>query len=192
MRRFFSRAGVNGVRVEAKGIAGGDWLGHGVFYQAPHYPYFLALVYRVFNDSVATVRVIQALLGACSCILLSVAGIQLFGRRGAIAGILLAIYPPAVFQDGLIDKSSLATFLAAALLALLSAPAERMTARRRFGAGIVLGLLSLTLGRTLASQGRIAEAVPHFERALALDPNYANARASLDEARAIHSRTSRR
>lgn len=128
----------------AQDIAGGDWLGHGVFYQAPLYPYFLALVYRVFNDSVATVRVIQALLGACSCILLSVAGMQLFGRRGAIAGILLAIYPPAIFQDGLIDKSSLATFLGAALLALLPAPAERMTVRRWLGAGIALGLLSLT------------------------------------------------
>jgi tetratricopeptide (TPR) repeat protein len=128
----------------AQGIAGGDWLGHGVFYQAPLYPYFLALVYRVLDDSVATVRVVQALLGAGSCILLSVAGMQIFGRRGAIAGILLAIYPPAVFLDGLIDKSWLATFLAAALLALLSAPAERMTVRRWLGAGITLGLLSLT------------------------------------------------
>jgi hypothetical protein len=41
-------------------IAGGDWLGRGVFYQAPLYPYLLALVYRVFDDSVTTVRVIQA------------------------------------------------------------------------------------------------------------------------------------
>jgi tetratricopeptide (TPR) repeat protein len=128
----------------AQRIAGGDWLGQGVFYQAPLYPYFLAVVYRVLGDSVATVRVIQALLGACSCILLSVAGIQLFGRRGAIAGILLAIYPPAVFLDGLIEKSVLATFLTAALLALLSAPAERMTLRRWLGAGVTLGLLSLT------------------------------------------------
>jgi tetratricopeptide (TPR) repeat protein len=128
----------------ARSIAGGDWLGHGVFYQAPLYPYFLALVYRVLNDSVATVRVIQALLGTGSCVLLSVAGIQLFGRRGAIAGILLAIYPPAVFQDGLIEKSSLTTFLTTALLALLSTPAERMTVRRWLGAGIALGLLSLT------------------------------------------------
>lgn len=128
----------------AQRIAGGDWLGQGVFYQAPLYPYFLAAVYRILNDSVATVRVIQALLGACSCILLSFAGIQIFGRRGAIAGILLAIYAPAIFLDGLIEKSSLATFLTAALLALLSARAERMTLRRWFGAGITLGLLSLT------------------------------------------------
>jgi tetratricopeptide (TPR) repeat protein len=125
-------------------IAGGDWLGRGVFYQAPLYPYLLALVYRVFDDSVTTVRAIQAVLGAGSCILLSVAGIQLFGRRGAIAGILLAIYPPAMFLDGLIEKSALATFLSAALLAVLSTKPERMTRRRWLAVGVLLGLLSLT------------------------------------------------
>jgi 4-amino-4-deoxy-L-arabinose transferase-like glycosyltransferase len=84
------------------------------------------------------VRVIQAVLGAGSCILLSVAGIQLFGRRGAIAGILLAIYPPAIFLDGLIEKSALATFISAALLALLSTKPERMTPRRWLAVGVLL------------------------------------------------------
>jgi len=48
----------------ARRIAQGDWLGTGVFYQAPLYPYFLALVYRVLDDSATTVRFIQALIGA--------------------------------------------------------------------------------------------------------------------------------
>ena len=124
-------------------IAGGDWLGRGVFYQAPLYPYFLALVYRLFDDSVATVRVVQAVLSAGSCALLAATGIQLFGKRGAIAGALLAIYPPAIFLDGLIEKAPLAAFLATALLALICAPVERMTARRWFAAGAALGLLAL-------------------------------------------------
>jgi Flp pilus assembly protein TadD len=47
------------------------------------------------------------------------------------------------------------------------------------------------LGWTLAAHGQIAEAVPHFERALALDPNFANARESLNQAQMILSRTSR-
>jgi tetratricopeptide (TPR) repeat protein len=128
----------------AQRIAAGDWLGRGVFYQAPLYPYLLALVYRVLGDSVTTVRIFQTLLAAGSCVLLSLAGIQLFGRRGAVAGILLAIYPPAVFLDGLIEKSALATFLSAALLALLSTKPERMTPRRWLAVGALLGLLSLT------------------------------------------------
>ncbi len=67
--------------------------------------YFLALVYRVLDDSTTTVRFIQALIGAGSCALVAAAGISLYGRRGAIAGIGLAIYPPALFLDGLIEKS---------------------------------------------------------------------------------------
>src|SRR6266567_4082858 len=114
----------------ARRIAGGDWLGEGVFYQAPLYPYFLALIYRLLDDSATTVRLIQALIGAGSCALIAAAGISLYGRRGAIAGIGLAIYPPAIFLDGLIEKSSLVTFFTATLLALLSISPARMTSRR--------------------------------------------------------------
>jgi len=33
----------------AQGIAGGDWFGKEVFYQAPFYPYFLGVVYKIFG-----------------------------------------------------------------------------------------------------------------------------------------------
>ena len=33
----------------AQRIAAGDWLGDGVFYQAPLYPYFLAAIYASFR-----------------------------------------------------------------------------------------------------------------------------------------------
>jgi tetratricopeptide (TPR) repeat protein len=122
-------------------IAGGDWLGTDVFYQAPLYPYFLAVIYRLFGDGVAMVRVIQAAIGAGSCVLLAAAGIALFGEWGAIAGVLLAIYPTAIFFDGLLEKSALVTVLTAALLYVLSDSRLRF---REFLAGAVLGLLSLT------------------------------------------------
>lgn len=128
----------------ARRIANGEWLGTDVFYQAPLYPYFLAVVYRIFGSSATTVRIIQALVGAGSCALLAAAGVWLFGRRGAIAGIGLAIYPPAIFLDGLIDKSSLVTFFTTALLALLAASPAGMTLGSCFVAGIILGLLALT------------------------------------------------
>src|SRR5687768_1696172 len=63
----------------ARRIVNGDWLGTDVFYQAPLYPYFLAVVYRVFGDSAATVRILQACIGASSCALLVAAGVLLFG-----------------------------------------------------------------------------------------------------------------
>jgi tetratricopeptide (TPR) repeat protein len=122
-------------------IAGGDWLGEGVFYQAPLYPYFLGVLYKVFGSGAATIRVVQAAIGAGSCALVGAAGIALFGEWGALGGVLLAVYPSAIFQDGLLEKSTLAGFFTAALLLVLSARGARY---RHVLAGIVLGLLALT------------------------------------------------
>src|SRR5688572_18596832 len=85
-------------------IAAGDWAGQAVFYQSPLYPYFLALVYRVLGDGVMGIRVVQALIGATSCLLVAAAGVKLFGRRGVVAGLALAIYPAALFMDASLDK----------------------------------------------------------------------------------------
>ena len=122
-------------------IVSGDWLGKDVFYQAPLYPYFLAVVYKVFGDGPTMVRFVQAIIGAGSCVLLAAAGMALFGEWGIVAGVLLAIYPPAIFLDGLLEKSALVTFFMTALLFLLSVRPFRS---RELIAGFVLGLLSLT------------------------------------------------
>ena len=128
-------------------IAKGDWRGSGVFYQAPLYPYLLALLYRALGDGVAMVRLVQAILGAGSCALLAATGIALFGDVGAIAGALLAVYPPAIFLDGLLEKSALVTFFVTALLFAL---AIRRSAARDLLAGVVLGLLTLTRENAIA------------------------------------------
>jgi tetratricopeptide (TPR) repeat protein len=128
----------------ARRIAAGDWLGQGVFYQAPLYPYFLAVIYRIFGDGVMTVRLIQALIGAGSCALIGASGASLYGRLGVIAGVGLAIYPPAIFFDGLLEKSALVTFFTAALIALLAIRPDVMTLRGWLTAGALIGLLALT------------------------------------------------
>jgi tetratricopeptide (TPR) repeat protein len=121
----------------ARRLASGDWLGSEVFYQAPLYPYFLAVVYRLIGDGAATVRVLHAVLGGVSCGLLSWAGWRMFGRRGVLAGVALAVYPPAVFLDVSLDKTALATALLCAMLAAF--------ARRQWlWAGVAAGLLGLT------------------------------------------------
>jgi 4-amino-4-deoxy-L-arabinose transferase-like glycosyltransferase len=125
-------------------IAGGEWLGRDVFYQAPLYPYFLAFIYRIAGDSTIVVRMIQAIVGASSCALLASAGISLFGLSGAVAGLLLAVYPTAIYFDGLLEKTSLVVFFTCALLAVLAVPPERFSARHGLTAGAILGLLILT------------------------------------------------
>lgn len=128
----------------AQRIAAGDWLGQDVFYQAPLYPYFLALVYRIFGDGALHLRLMQAIIGATSCALLAAAGAKLWGRRGIVAGVILATYPTAIFLDGLLEKSVLVTMFTALLLALLATWPGHARRHRGLATGIVLGLLALT------------------------------------------------
>src|SRR5215813_7619925 len=48
----------------AQRIAGGDWIGHDVFYQAPLYPYFLGIVYTIAGRNLLIVRLCQAAIGS--------------------------------------------------------------------------------------------------------------------------------
>ncbi|HEY2152245.1 MAG TPA: tetratricopeptide repeat protein [Vicinamibacterales bacterium] len=105
----------------AQRIAAGDWLGHDVFYQAPLYPYVLGVIYTIAGHHLLVVRVIQAGIGSASCVLLGLAAARLFGKRaGLVAGLILALYAPAIFFDGLIQKSVLDEFFVCLGLWLLS------------------------------------------------------------------------
>ncbi|UCG33707.1 MAG: tetratricopeptide repeat protein [Phycisphaerales bacterium] len=129
----------------AQGIAAGNWLGPADFVHAPLYAYFMGVIYAVFGRSLLAVRVVQIVLGAGACVLVMLAARRFFDRRTAVAaGIILALYPPAVFFDGLIQKTSLSLFLSALLLWLLALCRERATWWRWGLAGLVMGLLVLT------------------------------------------------
>jgi len=125
-------------------IAAGDWIGSEVFYQAPLYPYFLGSIYAVMGHDLLTVRLLQILLAVVGCVLLAMTGRRLFGASaGLIAGLMLACYPPAIFFDGMIQKSALDLPLLTASLYLLVM--GRQTSRHRWwiASGAVLGLLML-------------------------------------------------
>ena len=125
-------------------ISGGDWIGSEIFYQSPLYPYVLALLYTTLTEDPTTIRMVQAVLGAASCVLLASTGIALFGRIGALAGLGLALYPAAIFLDGQLDKSVLVTWLLTALLAVVvGRQRDRFTVFRSIAAGVLLALLAL-------------------------------------------------
>lgn len=126
-------------------IAAGDWLGEGVFYQAPLYPYFLGIVYFLFGNSLWLVRIVQVIFGSIACALIFLIGERLFSRRAGIAaGLTLACYAPAIFFDGLIEKSILDLFLLTVLLFILCGVNESEGWWRWLSAGVVLGLLGLS------------------------------------------------
>jgi tetratricopeptide (TPR) repeat protein len=144
----------NGYDQWAQRLAAGDWIGSDVFYQAPLYPYFLGLVYKIFGRDLLAVRIIQALIGSASCALLGMAGARLFSKRvGVIAGLALALWAPAIFFDGLLQKSVLDVFfvcLALWLIARIAAadpdsPAKAGGYKRLWVAlGGTMGALALT------------------------------------------------
>ncbi len=138
-------------------IASGDWMGDRVFYQAPAYPYFLGLVYTLFGDGSLVPRLAQALLGAASCVLIFASTRRLFGRAaGVAAGAFLALYAPAIFFDGLIQKTSLGLFLTTGLIWLLTGFDRRPDPLRAAAIGAVCALLALTRENALL----LAVAIP--------------------------------
>jgi 4-amino-4-deoxy-L-arabinose transferase-like glycosyltransferase len=105
----------------AQRIAAGDWIGQEVFYQAPLYAYFLGVIYRVIGHDLAVVRPIQCVLGSAACVLVAAAGTRFISRPvGLAAGLMLALYAPAIFFDGLIQKSALDLILLATMLWILA------------------------------------------------------------------------
>lgn len=135
----------------AQRLAAGDWLGEGVFYQAPLYPYALGGFYALAGHDLFSVRLVQAGIGALSSGLVTLAGAVWFGRRaGILAGVLLAFYPTAVFFDGLIQKSVLDGVLVSGLLLALGWMRGHSVGAAGIGAGALLGLLALNRENALA------------------------------------------
>ena len=129
----------------AQSLASGNWLGEGVFYQAPLYPYFLGVVYSTLGDSILTVRLVQSLIGAVSCVLLMLAGTNLFGKKsGLVSGLCLAFYAPSIFLEGLMQKSTLDLFFLCLLLWLISKIVFRPRPALWILAGLTTGALCLT------------------------------------------------
>ncbi|MGE0863660.1 MAG: tetratricopeptide repeat protein [Vicinamibacterales bacterium] len=130
----------------ARRLAAGDWIGTEVFYQAPLYPYFAGLVYAVFGHDLLVLRVCQAVIGSASCVLLGLAGARLFSKPvGLIAGLALALYAPAIFFDGLIQKSVLDMFFVCLALWLVSVLLTGAATPATWPAlGLAMGGLALT------------------------------------------------
>ncbi len=126
-------------------IAAGDWVGNEPFYQAPLYPYALAVISKVVGPDPHRMLYVQAFWGSLAVLLLYLATARLFDVKTAcIAGVMLAFYPPAIFFDSIMQKTSLAGVLVCALVWFLSLRNSYISYARSISLGLVLGLLCLT------------------------------------------------
>ena len=126
------------------------WLGRGVFYQDPLYPYLLGLLYKLFGRHLLLLGALQAVLDAGSVVLVADIGRRLFSARvGLLAGVLAAVYPVSIFYVAVFEKTAVAGFfLLAAVAALLRVP-ERPTVPRALAAGSLFGAALLLRANVL-------------------------------------------
>ncbi len=127
------------------GIASGSGPGAGPYFRPPGYPYFIAAVYTLFGHAFGAVRLVQALLGVGTALLVGAAAREVGGRRaGLIAGVLAALYGPFVYFDAELVSASLEVFLVAASVWLALVAARRPGAWLVVAAGLALGAAVVT------------------------------------------------
>ncbi|MBK7641572.1 MAG: glycosyltransferase family 39 protein [Planctomycetes bacterium] len=131
----------------ARAIAGGDWLGHEVFFQEPLYPYALGALYALLGPVLLVARVAQCGLWALTAVLCGRIARRAFGEiPGRLAAGLVALYGPGMIFPALLLKENLFLPLFA-LFALLLLDAQRR--RAWFALGVLGALCALLRGNML-------------------------------------------
>ena len=127
----------------ARDLAEGKPLTSALFWQPLFYPLFLSAIYRLSNSSILLVKIIQALLGALTCVLVYRLGRKIFDTAtGFIAGFIAAFYMPMVFIEGELLAESWAAFWSVVLLLFLLRVREKPGFWSCFGLGL-FGALSI-------------------------------------------------
>lgn len=141
----------------ARRIAAGHLLDGAPYFRAPLYPWFLALVYRLFGTGPWAIRLLQELLGAAAAAGLALLVARRLGRTpGLVAGLILAAYGPFIFFSGeLLIEGALFLPLLAVVTALLlraeaSLDAEEAPLFPWFTGGLALGVAALARPNALA------------------------------------------
>ncbi|HSV27146.1 MAG TPA: glycosyltransferase family 39 protein, partial [Sedimentisphaerales bacterium] len=115
-----------------------------LFWQPPFYPLWLAAIYRLGGDMLAA-KVIQALIGSLTCVMVFFLGEKFLGRRaGVLAGLLAGFYMPVVFLEAELLATAWECFWFAALAAFSFRIREKKSLSLSLLAGACAALASLT------------------------------------------------
>ncbi|MCX7711727.1 MAG: glycosyltransferase family 39 protein [Clostridia bacterium] len=117
-------------------------------YITPGYPLFLAAIYSFFGyqsgSPLLQVRIIQAILGSLTCIIVYFMGKRLKNKTvGFIAGFLYALYPPFAWSNTLILTETIYNFFFLGYLYLQTRILENKSRMQSFLCGIVFALAVL-------------------------------------------------
>ncbi len=129
----------------AEGYEAGTWPDAPFRYQ-PGFPYFLILARQLVGSSLMMMRLALGLTNAFACGLMVGIGWLLTGRRwgGYFAGLLLAVYPVAIFYSTELLVEGLALVYVTLFLFLVLWQRQRLSLGRSLLIGLVLGLTTIT------------------------------------------------
>lgn len=131
----------------AQAIVAGSWIGgDAAYWQPPAFPYLLAVVLWLTGDGVfVAIRVLHALLGTVSVLLVYHLGRRCLDRRGAtLAAAGTALYGPLLYFEGELLSVALEVVLYLTLLAVLLRALERQRPVWWGLAGAVAGAAAIT------------------------------------------------
>lgn len=110
----------------------------------PGYPLLIAGVYEIFGHVPAGIRLLQAAIGAATCVLTALLGQALFGNRiGQLAGLALALFPGSVFFSWRIMAETIFAFLVVLCVLLTNRYLRERSNTRGAILGFALGSLQL-------------------------------------------------
>lgn len=125
-------------------------LGTGVFYGNPLYPYFLALIYKLFGVHLEVVRIVQHLLGLLTCFFVYRIGKRYFSLWvGFVSAALLAFYRGAIMYEGCLLIATLSLFLHTCAVWILAEYDRNDRIWQWAAAGIIMGLAILARGSAI-------------------------------------------
>jgi len=128
--------------------------GYRTVFRAPGYPFFLAGVYGAsgLTHRFAAARLIQALMGASLAPLTALLALRLglVRRTALLAGGIVALYPILIFYPLALASENLFILLLLAGTLLLLDAIERERIATTVGAGLLLGLATLTRSTLIA------------------------------------------
>lgn len=117
-----------------------EWYGGNTYHQEPLYPYVLAVFYKLTGNGVYWMLALQSLLGVLCGVFLCLLARRYFGETTAVlTGLLYAFCGIAIFQEGLLLRSSWTAFFAVLSLWMLERAFARGTWRAFLAAGLTLG-----------------------------------------------------
>lgn len=119
--------------------------GFGDTWRPPGYPAYLAAVMFVFGKSVVALRVMNALLGSLTCVIVYFIGRKIFSAPvGRIAAALTSFYPYLIAYTGDPLSETFLTFMISVSILSILIVSEKPSARNIILTGVILGLTALT------------------------------------------------